>query len=204
MRARGSYKKSRLSRQQVLEAAVKVLAERGFAHTSVNDIAAAAGMSKGAVHYHFENKDDLINQVLERCAETMRQRVRDAFDAPVEPTEKIRRALREMRHSRQDAAPELRVMADLMAQGLHDPALRARIARMFEANRKEVVEQVVGSLAELGLEPKIPLHVLPRLMLGALDGLALHDFFDPPGEGEDEEVQKALEEITLSLIEPKR
>jgi AcrR family transcriptional regulator len=77
-RSRGSYKKSEVSRRQVLEAAVKALAKRGYAKTSVSDIAHAAGMSKGAVHYHFESKDDLIARVLEHCAGVTRERIQVA------------------------------------------------------------------------------------------------------------------------------
>ena len=201
MRARGSYKKSEISRQQVLDAAIRALAERGYARTSVSDIAAQAGMSKGAVHYHFDSKADLIAQVLEHCADAMRARVRAAWAAPGEPHERIRRALSEMRKSRSKAEPELRVLADLMAQGLHDPALKEPLAAMFEANRKEVVEQLLASLSALGLKPKIAPHIMPRLLLGTLDGLALHDFFDPPDEADQAETQRALEMIALSLFE---
>ncbi|MCA9634099.1 MAG: TetR/AcrR family transcriptional regulator [Myxococcales bacterium] len=206
MRARGSYKKSEVSRQQVLEAAVRALAERGYARTSVSDIAAAAGMSKGAVHYHFESKDELIEQVLAHCADVMRERVREAWDAPGEPHERILRALSEMRATRKDAGPELRVLADLMAQGLHDAKLQQTLRSMFEANRQQVAEGIVESLPQLGIRTKIPPRVIPRLLLGTLDGLALHDFFDPPPPEDDDEVMRALEVIVVSLfeLEPER
>ncbi len=198
---RGRYKKSEASRQQVLDAAIHALAEGGYAKTSVSDIATRAGMSKGAVHYHFESKDELMAEVLERCAVVMRERVRAAWEAPGEPAEKIRRALREMRESRRQGAPELRVLADFMAQGLHDDKLKNDLAGMFEANRREVHDQLLGSLEQLGLRPRIPIEVVPRLLLGALDGLALHDFFDPPSAAEDDAIQQALEAIALSLFE---
>lgn len=198
---RGRYKKSEASRQQVLDAAIQALADGGYAKTSVSHIATRAGMSKGAVHYHFESKDELMAEVLERCATVMRDRVRAAWQAPGEPAEKIRRALRELRDSRRQGAPELRVLADFMAQSLHDEKLRSALATMFEANRQEVLEQLAGSLEQLGLKPRIPIEVVPRLLLGALDGLALHDFFDPPSAAEDANVQQALEVIALSLFE---
>lgn len=200
IRIRGAYKKSEASRQQVLDAAIRTLAERGYASTSIGDIARAAKMSKGAVHYHFESKQDLIAQVLDRCADAMRQRVREAWEAESDPAAKVRRAIGEMRRLRRDSIPELRVLSDMLAQGLHDAAIRTQIAALFEANRKEVIEHLVRSLAELGLQPAIPLEVVPRLLLGAIDGIALHDFFDPPSEAEDEAIQQALEGIVLSLL----
>ncbi len=115
---RRTYKKSETSRRQVLDAAIRVLSQQGYAHTSVSEIAQAAGMSKGAVHYHFESKEDLIAHVLEACAGAMRQRVEAVWNEPGEPAEKIRRALRAMRVERRDANPEMRVLSDLMAQGI--------------------------------------------------------------------------------------
>lgn len=200
MRIRGAYKKSETSRQQVLDAAIQTLAKSGYAKTSIGDIARAAGMSKGAVHYHFESKHDLIAQVVDRCALEMRTRVREAWEAESDPAQKVRRALAEMRRMRRDQIPELRVLADLMAQGLHDPAIRAQMAALFEANRNDVVEYLVKSLRELGLEPTLAPQVVPRLLLGAIDGIALHDFFDPPSAEDDAQVQQALETIALSLL----
>ena len=201
MRPRRTYKKSEASRQQVLDAAIRALASAGYARTSIGDIAAAAGMSKGAVHYHFDSKDDLIAQVLVRCAEVMRERVRAAWDAAGEPQEKVSRALREMRAARAQTSPELRVLADLMAQGIYDPALRKALSAMFEANREEVRAHLEQSFRELGITPRVPVHVMPRLVIGILDGLALHDFFDPMSSDDEEVVQSALEAIALSLIQ---
>ncbi|MBK7586005.1 MAG: TetR/AcrR family transcriptional regulator [Myxococcales bacterium] len=200
IRPRRTYKKSEASRQQVLDAAVRALAERGYARTSVSDIAEAAGMSKGAVHYHFANKDDLIAQVLVHCADVMRERVRAAWDASAKPEEKVRRALQEMRDARTQGTSEMRVLAELMAQGIHDPKLRASLSAMFAANREEVRSHLEQSFRELGITPRVPVHVMPRLVLGILDGLALHDFFDPMDEADHDVVLSAIETIALSLI----
>jgi AcrR family transcriptional regulator len=201
MTARGRYKKSEASRRQVLDAAIQTLATRGFAHTSVSDIAETAGMSKGAVHYHFSRKADLIAQVLARCLEVSQERLRAAWDAPGSPTDKIRRSLREMRQRWREGGPELRVVADLMAQGVHDEELRKPVAEMFQRTRAELIERLVGSLADLGLKPRIPAHIVPRLLLATFDGLALHDFFDPPSDQDHEQIMKAIEVIAFSLFE---
>jgi AcrR family transcriptional regulator len=200
-RPRGSYKKSAVSRRQVLSAAVSAIAARGYAKTSVSDIARAASMSKGAVHYHFESKDDLIAKVLEHCAIVSLERLRNAWDAPGLPLDKVRRAVREMRAIRSEGQPETRVLADLAAQALHDERLRALLSRMFETNRREVVAYLGRSLDAIGLRPRIPMQLIPRLLLGALDGLAMHDFFDPPDAADAEALEDAIETIALSLFE---
>ena len=53
------------TRTKLLDAAARVFAERGFIASSVDDVAAAAGMSKGAVYWNFDSKDDLIEALLE-------------------------------------------------------------------------------------------------------------------------------------------
>ena len=185
----------------MLDAAIQSIADRGYAQTSVSDVARTAGMSKGAVHYHFESKEDLIAQVAEHCSAEMQERVDQAWDAAREPNEKIRCALAEMRSFARGRGPIMRVFAALLAQGVHDEKLRATLREMFEANRQRVAEQIVDALPSLGLRPKIPAHVIPRLLLATLDGLALHDFFDPPSPEDDEAIQTALEDISFSLFE---
>jgi AcrR family transcriptional regulator len=49
----------------ILKAARKLFSARGFADTSIDDIAAAAGVAKGAVYHHFESKEEIFTQVLE-------------------------------------------------------------------------------------------------------------------------------------------
>jgi AcrR family transcriptional regulator len=201
MRAKNEYKKSETSRTQVVDAAIRTLAKRGFGHTSVSDIADAAGMSKGVVHYHFKSKDDLIGRVLAECNARMSARVRAAWDEPGSATDRIRRVLRVMWTSRTDGSPEMRALSDLMAAGVHDPNLRKALAAMFHASRQELVDELVASFTSIGLRPKVPAHVIPRLLIATLDGLGLHHMFDPPDEADEREIFRALEVIAFSLFE---
>ncbi|MFN8076316.1 MAG: TetR/AcrR family transcriptional regulator [Kineosporiaceae bacterium] len=52
------------SRDRVIEAAIRLIAEQGFSDTSVEEIAAAAGVAKGTVFYNFGSKEQLFVQVL--------------------------------------------------------------------------------------------------------------------------------------------
>ncbi len=54
------------TRNQLLDAAEKVFLEKGFSHTSLNDVASAAGLTRGAVYWHFKNKADLFEAMVER------------------------------------------------------------------------------------------------------------------------------------------
>lgn len=51
-------------RAEILNAAFRVFAEKGYAGTSMDAVAAEAGMTKGAVYWHFENKRDLFRELM--------------------------------------------------------------------------------------------------------------------------------------------
>ncbi len=70
-------------RQQILDAALHVFADRGFTRATNRDIARAAGIkSPGLIYHYFENKEDVLKAVLENFAPTLMQlRSTDALHA---------------------------------------------------------------------------------------------------------------------------
>ncbi len=78
--------KSQKTRERVLDAAAKIFRQKGYAATRLADIAAAADTQAGSLYYHFDSKEQLLDEVLERghgrVAETRRGRhERDARTA---------------------------------------------------------------------------------------------------------------------------
>lgn len=63
--ARKTKQQALETRQHILDAAVKEFSERGVSSTSLADIATAAGVTRGAIYWHFKNKVDLFNEVWE-------------------------------------------------------------------------------------------------------------------------------------------
>lgn len=63
--------KNEAKRQQILEAAVNLFTEQGFAATSMEAIAKSADVSKQTVYSHFGNKDDLFSASIEQKCESL-------------------------------------------------------------------------------------------------------------------------------------
>ena len=59
------------TRRALLDAAGRLYFERGFAATSLDDIAAAAGVTKGAVYAHFDSKEELLVALLSEVQSTL-------------------------------------------------------------------------------------------------------------------------------------
>lgn len=52
-------------RERILEAALRVFAERGFYNSKVSEVAREAGVADGTIYLYFQNKDDLLIQLFE-------------------------------------------------------------------------------------------------------------------------------------------
>ena len=75
------------TRRQIVDAALALLAERGYTATAVDDIATAAGVAKGSVFYNFGSKAELFEAIIAagvaRLTDALRTAVdgRDGWDA---------------------------------------------------------------------------------------------------------------------------
>src|SRR5690348_15012627 len=63
------HETAEIRRAQMFRAALEVCAEKGFHETTVDEIAARAGLSKGSLYYHFRSKEDLFLSALEEMVD---------------------------------------------------------------------------------------------------------------------------------------
>lgn len=71
-RGPGRKKPRAARREQLIEATIEVLAERGYARTTLGDVARRAGLSHGLVNFHFQSKDLLLAETLAFLSEEYR------------------------------------------------------------------------------------------------------------------------------------
>lgn len=57
---------AQVTRNRILDTAVAVFSEKGVASTSLNDVAKEAGVTRGAIYWHFDNKVAMFNAMIER------------------------------------------------------------------------------------------------------------------------------------------
>ena len=98
MNRRSRMAQERQARMElILASAEKLFVEKGFAGTSVNDIAAEADFSRTSIYQYFSSKEEIYLHILERYTEPLTERLKQATeDAPTVP-EKIRAFLDELR-----------------------------------------------------------------------------------------------------------
>jgi TetR/AcrR family transcriptional regulator, fatty acid metabolism regulator protein len=68
-------------RKQLVEVAIETIATEGFINTTLADIARRADISKGVISYHFDNKDELISEVIHALLRDSYEYIRPRVDA---------------------------------------------------------------------------------------------------------------------------
>jgi len=113
------------TRRQLIAAAVKVLATRGVAGATVQEIASVAEMTPGTVYNHFDTKDDVIQAVALWIAETLCRRIAESYGHVREGAERM--AIGNRRYIRLAAqSPEWAML--VLDVGMAAPHLVARVS----------------------------------------------------------------------------
>jgi AcrR family transcriptional regulator len=129
-------------RQQLIEATLEVLAKKGYAGTTMADVAKAAGLSSGIVNFHFETKENLLAETLRTLSDEYRAHWRKALeDTANEPP-----AHRLAAMMRADFSPEICTPKKLAAWGAFwgESASRPTYLKYCSANDAEYQDMIEG------------------------------------------------------------
>lgn len=171
------------TRMRILDMAEREFQRRGVSRTSLEQIARAAGVTRGAVYWHFRNKADLFNAMLQRVtlpleAEILRSGERTLDD----PIAQIRGSyLAALRATVADPQAR-RVFEVALFKVEHGHALRGVRERRLNGlrNRVEQVERGFRRAARLGLwRSALPARAAALGVESLVDGLITHWMLDP-------------------------
>jgi AcrR family transcriptional regulator len=119
-------------RGELLEAARRVVLERGMASARVADIAKATNVSGGLVHYHFATKDELMAEMLRATSEVEQQQLTAIVEASASALDRLDRVMRYyIPRTRSDQSWILWIEA--WAAGLRAPAVQAILLELARA-----------------------------------------------------------------------
>ncbi len=118
---RKTKQECRQTRQALLDAALDLFYSKGVTKATLNDIAREAKVTRGALYWHFTNKEDLLQTLSAQFIEADRVRLESALGAP-EVWERLRETLKTVFHEIQENENR-RKFTCIMFQliGMHDP-----------------------------------------------------------------------------------
>lgn len=192
-RRRGAYAKGVARRQEILDRAIEVFAERGSDRTSLRAIASAVGVTHAALTHYFGSLEELLVAVYLASGDADGERVPPSDDVtPVGMMIESARTNREV--------PGLvQLYSSLIAAALEEghPAAREFATARFAALRTELTARVRAQQASGLIRDDVPADAVAALVIAASDGLQTQWLLDDAAPQ-----HEALAALELLLREP--
>jgi AcrR family transcriptional regulator len=183
-------------RDQVSRAAVELFAEKGYANTSVQEVVARAGVTKGAMYHYYRSKDDLLFGIYERML-TLQQEHLDAIVARGLPTtDTLRAACIDVLETSIDALPEGTVF--FRSSHMLEPSRQAEVTRRRRAYHDVFAGIIARGRAEGSYRDDIPTAVLVANFFS--DVHYLSNWYSPTGPESKRQVAEQITDLFLKGI----
>ena len=183
--ARRSKEDALATRNSLLDAAERVFLSQGVAGTSLNDIALEAGTTRGAIYWHFRDKADLFNAMMDRVVMPLQCALESAQEPTGgDPVPRLRKSVRAaLRQTVQD--PQTRRVFEVATHKVEYVDSLCEVRKRHRDNRDRVVAQFRKMLlhsAELrGLRLALPAAAAAQGLHALIDGLIQNWLLDPEG-----------------------
>jgi AcrR family transcriptional regulator len=167
------------TRQRLLKAAGEVFAQRGYDRASLDDVATAAGLTKGAVYSSFAGKDDLFYALMreridERLALATAAVERQATVGEI--TRDASSGLAQLMSSQRDWHL---LFIEFWARAVRDPELHHEFARERRSVRGLIARFLEARAAEAEINLPAPADQLAVAVLALSNGIAIEHLADP-------------------------
>jgi TetR/AcrR family transcriptional regulator, transcriptional repressor for nem operon len=161
-------------REQIVDAGLKTLLEKGFNACGVRDITNAAGVPTGSFYNHFASKEALGAEIVERYAQENSRR-KALRDKRLSPLERLRRHFDGLGQMYADLDYGRGCLLGNFSAELadHSPLIRERLAALFASWTKDIEEAVRDAQADGTMSSKLDPADLAAFLLDAYEGALL-------------------------------
>ncbi|BDB44574.1 MULTISPECIES: TetR/AcrR family transcriptional regulator [Mycobacterium] len=184
------------TRNLLLDAAEDVFARKGLLGSALEDIADAAGYTRGAIYSHFGAKEELFLAVVER----QRQRFLAGFTAAVESFHQLSDVdldeLAERWRTTSGGTERAALGYEFTLFLLRNPEARERLAEQRLHTIESLAEFITENVSRLGATLTIPADTLARVILAVNDGITLGSHLDT------EDLYRPYLQLIVSSISP--
>jgi AcrR family transcriptional regulator len=170
--------KQQHTRSSLLKAAAKLFCQEGLEGTSVDQVAQAAGYTKGAFYANFKSKEELFLVMLdERFAQEF-ERLDRALAGTEEPLQEAEAAATDFIHFASDEQWP-RLYFQFVAHAVRDEEFRQELATRHQAMRERLTELFCRWRDGVGYVPPIPLEDVTAMFSFMADGFLVDQMIDP-------------------------
>jgi AcrR family transcriptional regulator len=180
------------TRERLLESALHVFVQDGIEAASIEEVAEAAGYSRGAFYSNFESKDDLLCELLDRELQQDAREIEEIVRAV--PTHDLVGKLRDyyVEMSRDEA--HCAFWLGLQLYALRNAAIRPRVAELMRKKHERAIALIPGIYAAIGKQPPGSAETVAFGLISIAQGMALSRMLDPDAISR-ESLPKTLETL---------
>ena len=162
------------TRDRLLEAAIEMFAERGYAATGVDALCKRAGVAKTGLYWEFQNKVGLLNAVIDQVVAEWVHHIRDASRIGGSPRDRLDAALAAVKNRVQERPEIFRVILVVVAERTQiDEEAREALRRFYRASLETLVTGIQEATG--GGIPHAEIAVQCELVLAMMSGLFLRE-----------------------------
>ena len=189
-------------RRSILDAAAKVLAGKGYAGMTLQDVADEIGIYAASIYYYFPSREDLVREVAFMALEKFQAVISEALGAlpsGASPLDRVKEAIRSMvgMYTSQD---QYFIAYERIVGQVPQP-----LATELRERRLEIRKLWIGLLEraqESGqISPAIDLRLLRFMILGATHWIS--QWYDPNGERGPDEIAETYIDVVLNGATPR-
>lgn len=153
--------------QRILDAAVEIIAQKGFFHSRVSEIAERARVADGTIYLYFKNKDELLMAAIDSAFHGFIGRARRELLQMTDPREKLRK----MAFLHLEALGKNRNMAIVFQTELrHSAKFLAQFSHNLLVEYFDLIKDVLREGQEKGVfRPELPVKIAVNCFFGAVD-----------------------------------
>jgi AcrR family transcriptional regulator len=177
---------------QLLESALRLFKEKGFHHTSMQDLADALDMQKGSLYYYIDSKEELLRRLLERATSFLAFQIDEIYESDLPPADKLRWAL-------ENHGETMMAQLDLVSVYLQEyrnlPPDRLEEALAVRKHYERVLMQILDDGIARGDFRPVNVKMAVFGLLGMLNWT--HQWFSPEGKFSAHQVAAMLADLAL-------
>jgi len=189
--------------EQILEAAARLFAEKGFHRTTTRDIAEAAEVAEGTLYNYFANKDDLLFGIMQRLTRAM---TFDAMHTEAQPSADTRAHFVALLQTTRDFQYQNAVMLQaLLSEILANTELRQRYYGQLMEPTILALEQDLTKHIQLGQIRPLDVPSTARVLTSIFIGLFFLDVLgDPLAHAQRAEIESAIIALGYDGLAPRQ
>ncbi|KMY68639.1 hypothetical protein AAU61_03140 [Desulfocarbo indianensis] len=156
----------------ILKAALNVLTRQGYARTTIKEVAAEAGVSRGLLHYYFKNKEEMLFMVVRESVVASSRLVETVFAAGRTRQEIAASICQAIRSYVEKTPDSISILFESWSLARQSQSAREQLEELHAYFRQALARGLESAMASGALTPASPPMEVATVLTAFIDGLA--------------------------------